>query len=345
MSDTVVVVPVYNGRLTLPDCLRALFRQSRPPRAVYVVDNGSTDGTYEWAKRLSEGEARLRVLREVRRGPGAARNAGVRAALQELGPAFVAFTDADCVAEEGWLEELRQGFADDRIGAVTGHIRASVSDSVVGRYLAVSAVDPGAGDRVASSVALDEGIAGGNACVRAQALQEVGLFDESFYVAQDWDLGLRLLRAGWWLRYTAGAVVHHLHRERSVGDLLRLATKYARGRPAILRRHFRGQIFVSALGRRVVTSGPITASVQLTSPEKVVLALFAAGLRWGWAWLLLPAYVAYLGARIWRLGGRSGGQPPRASELPLMVALQILESAAFNGQTLVESLRRRVVCL
>ncbi len=345
MSDTVVVVPVYNGRPTLPRCLGALLRQSQPARAVYVVDNGSTDGTYEWAKGLSEADARVRILREVRRGPGAARNAGVRAALHELRPAFVAFTDADCVAEEDWLERLGQGFAHDRIGAVTGRIRPFAPDSVVGRYLAMSAVDPGTRDRVACSVALDEGIAGGNACVRAQALQEVGLFDESFYVAQDWDLGLRLLRAGWWLRYTTGAVVQHLHQERSVGDLLRLATRYARGRPAILRRHFRGQIFLSALGRRVVRRGPVTASLQLTSPEKVVLALFTAGLRWGWAWLVLPAYVAYLGARIWRAAGRSGGPPPRASEVPLMVALQILESAAFNGQAFVESLRRKVVRL
>ncbi len=340
-----MVIPVRDGRTTLPVCLEAVRAQSVPPRAVYVVDNGSTDGTYEWLQGYARKEPLVRALREPRPGAAAARNTGVRETAREGGYEVVAFTDADCVPEEGWLEALTRAFDRERIGAVTGRIRPSVPDTLVGRYLALSAFDPGAQDRVARTPWLTEGIAGGNSAVRVTAFQDVGLFDESFLVAQDWELGLRLVKAGWWLRYTPTAVVRHRQPERAVWDLVHLAAKYARGRPAVLLRHFPGYVFLSAFRRTVRARSAITADVRLTSPEKVVLGLCVAALRCPWAWWLVPGYGAYLAGRLWRAARRQGDLRLRAWELPAMVGLQLVESAASNGRALVESLRRGALCV
>lgn len=340
-----MVIPVRNGLATLPACLEAVLGQSLRPWAVYVVDNGSADGTYEWLQSFATRHPAVRPLREERRGPAAARNAGVRRAVAEGGVGWVAFTDADCVPEPDWLEKLCRSFDRDRIGAVTGRIRACAADTLVGRYLAVTAFDPGARDRLATCVAFGEGTAGGNSAVRVAALQDAGMFDESFRVAQDWELGLRLLKAGWWIRYTREAVVRHLHPERSVGDLARLAAKYGRGRPAIVARHFRNRVFLSAFGRTLTARAPWTAHIQLTSPEKVVLGLCAAGLRWPWAWWLLPAYAVYLAVRIRRAARTRGDVRVRTGELPGMVALQLLESVVSNGRALGESLLVGTLCV
>ncbi len=342
--EVAVVVPVYNGRATLPACLESIFAQSLPPRAVYVVDNGSTDGTREWLEAVSRREPRVRVVGERRRGSAAARNAGVRCALGEGRRELVAFTDADCVPDRVWLESLCRGFDHPRIGAVTGSIRPLVTGTLVGRYLGLSAFDPAARDRLACSVALEEGVAGGNTCVRVRALEDVGPFDESFLVAQDWELGLRFLKAGWWLRYTSAAVVYHRHAERTVRDLLRLAARYARGYPAVLRRHFPRRLFFSAFGHRVVCPSPFPVSVRLTSPGKAALALGLVGLLWPPAWLGLGVYGAYLGLRV-RQAARREGVPVRAWELPAMVALQVVESAVSDGQALLEALRQGVLCV
>jgi len=345
VSGVAVVVPVWNGRRTIPQCLEGLLRQSLRPQAIYVVDNGSTDGTYEWLQEFAVREPSVRVLREARRGPAAARNAGIRAAVREGAPEFIAFTDADCVAEPSWLDRLREGFVQGRVGAVTGRIRPRVEDTWVGRYLQITAFDPAAQDRVASSVDLAEGIAGGNACVRTCALEEVGPFDESFLVAQDWDLGLRLLKAGWWIRYASGAVVDHLHRERTAGDLLRLAAKYGCGRARILARHFSGQISVWGFGRRFRGHGPVTASVLLSSPEKVAGVLCAAALWRPWALGLVVFYAAYLAVRIWSAARTRAVQGLRLWELPAMVALELAETAVGNAQAFRVGLKGRVLCL
>lgn len=345
MTHVVVVVPVYNGRDTLPRCLESLLGQALKPRAIYAVDNGSTDGTFEWLQSFAVRHRQVRPLREGRRGPAAARNAGIRAARAEGRPEFVAFTDADCIAEAGWLEDLYRGFEDSRVGAVVGSIRPQVHRSLVGSYLRIAAFDPGSRDRLASSVALREGIAGGNGCVRMAALEEVGSFDESLLVAQDWDLGLRLLRAGWWIRYTPRAVVHHLHPERTVGDLLRLAAKYGRGRPSILARHFPRHLFLSAFGRQRTVSGGLTGSVHVTSPEKVALALCAISLRFPWAWPSLLVYGTYLAARIRSTARERGEMWVRPWQLPALVLLELAGAAVGNLQALRVGLRMGVLCV
>src|SRR6202035_2076299 len=85
----------------LEEQLRALaHQQCDEPWEVVVADNGSTDESrvvaQEWANRAHM----IRLIDGSKvRGPGAARNAGVRAAQGEL----LAFCDADDVVHPGWL--------------------------------------------------------------------------------------------------------------------------------------------------------------------------------------------------------------------------------------------------
>ena len=62
-----------------------------------VIDNGSTDGSYECAQSFSG----VTVLREPEPGSYAARNAG----LARAQGTYVAFLDSDCVPDRRWVEE------------------------------------------------------------------------------------------------------------------------------------------------------------------------------------------------------------------------------------------------
>ncbi len=93
-----VIVPVRNGRSTLPACLDALAGQELPPGVaveVIVVDNGSTDAHQRHRPR------------RIRRGAGRERDAGrarTPRAMRGLAVAtgdVLAFTDADCIPAAG----------------------------------------------------------------------------------------------------------------------------------------------------------------------------------------------------------------------------------------------------
>lgn len=94
-----VIVPVYNGAHCLPRCLASLQAQTHPRVELIVVDDGSTDGTPD----LVQPPVRL-LSSGGRKGAGAARNVGARAATGEV----LFFTDADVVAPPDWIARALQ---------------------------------------------------------------------------------------------------------------------------------------------------------------------------------------------------------------------------------------------
>jgi GT2 family glycosyltransferase len=118
-ATVVAVVTTYNRREWLLACLDSLARQTRPPAAVVVVDNGSTDGT-EDAIRTADVLDRLPVhyLRLPRNGGCAEGNHfGIRAAL-ELGCDWVWLFDDDADAAPDALEQLLDSTAAQRPATV-----------------------------------------------------------------------------------------------------------------------------------------------------------------------------------------------------------------------------------
>jgi len=77
----------------LPHAIDSVLQQTRPVDELVVVDDGSTDGTFEWLSERSAQTSRLRIVTSQQKnaGPAAARNAGTKLASGEL----IAFLDDD----------------------------------------------------------------------------------------------------------------------------------------------------------------------------------------------------------------------------------------------------------
>ena len=100
-----VVIPVRNGGLDLERCLRGLRASLWTDFELIVVDDGSTDGTSDRARRLG-----ARVIRhEQPLGPAASRNDGAEAAQAPL----VFFLDADVVVHPDTVGEVVRQFERD----------------------------------------------------------------------------------------------------------------------------------------------------------------------------------------------------------------------------------------
>lgn len=93
-----VVIPAYNASAFIGSCLKSVFEQKDCPEfEVIVVDDGSTDGTYELVER---DYPHVRLFQKNNGGPGSARNLAVDRARSEI----VIFIDADDVMLPGRLE-------------------------------------------------------------------------------------------------------------------------------------------------------------------------------------------------------------------------------------------------
>lgn len=89
------IIPTCNRREQLSTAIASVVAQTVPVTEIIVIDDGSTDGTFDMLQALGGevGQVHVAVLRQENRGPAAARNAGLRIASGDL----VAFLDDDDV--------------------------------------------------------------------------------------------------------------------------------------------------------------------------------------------------------------------------------------------------------
>lgn len=92
MADMIsVVVPVYNMGDSLEKCVNSVLMQENAEFEVILVDDGSTDDSWERCQRLQQQDARVRAFHTENRGSGPARNHGIAQAQGR----YVYFPDAD----------------------------------------------------------------------------------------------------------------------------------------------------------------------------------------------------------------------------------------------------------
>lgn len=226
-SPTVsIVVPVFNGAATISQCVASLLAIDYPRDRyeIICVDNASSDST---VAHLQAFLPQIRILREETRGAAAARNCGIRAAHHDI----IAFTDADCVVDAGWLQALARRVGDPGVGIVGGRIAAREGGNAVERF----------GEKIHDHRRAIEEFRPPYVITMSWAsprkvLEDVGLFDESLLRGQDADLALRIGAAGWQMVYMPDAIVRHFN-ERSLWGLLCEGYTHGRYAPVLRSRH------------------------------------------------------------------------------------------------------------
>lgn len=218
-----VVVPVRNDAQGIARCLGGLSRQCVHAEIV-VVDDGSTDGTAEVARRLG-----ARVLSSGGRGAAAARNLGVQCARSEV----VLFTDADCIPCPGWAKALLEPFGDPRVVASKGTYRSRQTGATA-RFVQVEYEERYARMLRATDVDFLDTY---SLAVRRRDLVAVGGFDEAFRGAsvEDQEMSFRLHARGRFV-FVPTAVVEHTHAD-SPRAYFRKKLRIGRGKATLLRRH------------------------------------------------------------------------------------------------------------
>ncbi|WAU82173.1 glycosyltransferase family 2 protein [Streptomyces sp. Qhu-G9] len=210
-----VVIPVRDGALTLPAQLRALASQTyTAPWEVLVVDNGSTDSTREVAEKARPDLPGLRIVdAHERPGESYARNRGIAAARGD----FIAFCDADDVADPGWLAALAAAAPDaDLIGG-------SLDSSVLSPMYADEQPAP-----MTEQTDFLPFARGANCAAWKDVLTTIGGWDESFRGGgEDMDLSWRAHLCGYRVGYAHDARMHYRLRAELSG-LARQKWNYGR---------------------------------------------------------------------------------------------------------------------
>jgi succinoglycan biosynthesis protein ExoA len=320
-----VVMPVRNEAAFIRRSLGAVMAQDYPRDRleIVVVDGASEDDTAAIVRSMGGGHPGLRLLDNPRRIQAAALNVGIRAARGDIvvrvdGHSFVAPDYVSCC-----VELLGAGRAEN----VGGRMRPE-AEGWTARGIALATSSPfGLGNskfHFSESESFVDTVYLG--AYRRRTLEELGLYDESVDVNEDYELNYRLRRAGGRILLSP-RIRSTYHPRTSLRELARQYLRYGRWKAHVLRKHPGSLVWRQAVAPALVAALAASGLAALVWPSAAVLfaaiasvylvaAAGAALVAARGEWRLTPAVLAAFAAvhLAWGLGVWWGlAAPPRST--------------------------------
>ena len=221
-----IVVPVYNEEAVIASALRSLLALDYPAFDILVVDDGSTDRTFEVVSALEGryGEVTLRVVTKANGGKATALNTGIALARTP----WVLCMDGDSRLARGTLRSAMRHFDDPRVGAVAGNVKVVNRNNIWTRLQALEYIEGlNMARRAQGFLRVVNIIPGPIGVFRTDVLRQVGGYDTDTF-AEDADLTLKILTAGWHVRYEERAIAWTEAPENFL-DLVKQRYRWTRG--------------------------------------------------------------------------------------------------------------------
>jgi len=209
-----VVIPNWNGKHFLAECIDSLNEQTFRDFEIILVDNGSTDGSAEFAEERYGNF--IRIIRNKKNlGFTGGNNVGIEAARGE----YIVLLNNDTWAHPNWLDELVKA---THLGPPVGMWASKVYSyykrsqiEAVGELIYWDGLSRSRGQYEQERGQYEEmeeiffppGCGG---MYRKVVFEEIGLFDEDFFAyADDAEIGIRARLAGWKCVYVPKAILYH----------------------------------------------------------------------------------------------------------------------------------------
>ncbi len=286
-----VVMAAYNEGKVIASTLHALLDTDyKGDIEVIVVDDGSRDATASEVESITQVDPRVRLLLQENRGKARALQRGLTAVRHGI----VVFIDADTQCQRDTLPRLLEPFADERIGAVSGHAKVGNLRTFIARCQALEYtcgfnLDRRAYDRWNCITV----VPGAISAIRKDAIDQVGGLSLQT-LAEDTDLTLSLHKHRQRIVYVPGAI-GWTEAPESVATLARQRFRWAYGTLQCLWKH-RDMVFnrkYRALGWFSLPSVWFFQIVLVAVTPMVDLFLFAS-LPFG-AWrAVMPFVITFL---------------------------------------------------
>lgn len=297
--DVVFLLPCLNEAEVIEASLERICSLPDARLHVVVVDDGSDDGTAAAVHGRVDPRLHLvrRQLPDARQGKGEALNAAVQYLMTgavlpivDTDDVIVVVVDADGRLERHTLGEVLPLFADPRLGAVQIGVRINNRHtSLLARMQDIEFVIYTHVFQRARRHLATVGLGGNGQFVRLSALLTLGRRPWSRSLAEDLDLGVRLLASGWQTEFCSRVSVHQQGLVR-IRPWLRQRTRWFQG-------HLQAWSLVPAVLRNLPARSRTDLLYHLTSPFLLLVAS-----------LLTVAFVMWVGSQV--MGGLIGDVRP-----------------------------------
>lgn len=224
-----MVVPAYNEAKTIKSCIESLQKLDYPNFEIVVVDDGSSDNTFELAASCEN----VKVIRQKNKGKPIALNAGISHSDGEI----ILTVDADTDLEKNALKAIAKRFGNnDKLGAVAGNVKvkkeSTILNTIQSAEYATGINLVRKGQSVLGTVMV---VPGPVAALKKNAIQEVGLFSDDTF-AEDFDITVKILKQGYEIEYEEDSLAF-TDTPKTIEDLIKQRRRWYRGMIQVLDKH------------------------------------------------------------------------------------------------------------
>jgi GT2 family glycosyltransferase len=265
-----IIIPVWNGKPYLADCLEAVLAQDYPIFEIIAVDNASVDGSAEF---IEAHYPQVRVIRNCRNlGFAGGCNIGLRISDGD----FLVLLNQDTQMLPGWLRRMGMVLQDPQVGIVGGKALYPDNETIqhaggwiewplgLAHHYWQGDSDTEHGDDPRSV----DYVTGAAVAFRQNILERVGFLDEGFWPGyfEDADFCFRIREAGFTVRYEPRAVT--IHAETTSSESATVARAYQQGRIRFLLKHMPPQRFLAEffLAEKSYQSAAIRGQEDISLP-------------------------------------------------------------------------------
>jgi cellulose synthase/poly-beta-1,6-N-acetylglucosamine synthase-like glycosyltransferase/peptidoglycan/xylan/chitin deacetylase (PgdA/CDA1 family)/spore germination protein YaaH len=199
-----IIVPAYNEEVTAIKTIESLLKMDYANFEIIFVNDGSKDKTFEIVHKAYGHHPLVKVLDKPNGGKASALNFGISHAQS----AFVVCIDADTQLKIDAVYQLMTYFTDDEIGAVAGTVKVGNTNNIITNFQSIEYITAQNMDRRAfdliNSITVVPGAIG---AFRKSAIFKAGGFTYDT-LAEDCDLTMRILKAGYIIKNCAEAIAY-----------------------------------------------------------------------------------------------------------------------------------------
>ena len=233
-----IIVPVYNEGKVLRSSIESLLELDYSNYEIIIVNDGSTDDTATVAESLVgyqkgvSGLVKVSLINKPNGGKAKALNAGIQYSEAQ----FVLCMDGDSQLSEDTLKMAVRHFIDPAVGAVAGNVKVQNRKRMLTDLQALEYLE---GLNMARSsqgfLQMVNIIPGPIGIFRKSAFKDAGFYSSDTF-AEDADVTLKILAAGWKIAYEPNAIAF-TEAPISIYQLLKQRYRWTRGILQAIRKH------------------------------------------------------------------------------------------------------------
>lgn len=233
-----IIVPVFNESKVIIDSVESLLELDYPNYEIIIVNDGSTDNTAEVAESMvgyNKGRislVKVSLINKPNGGKAKALNAGIQYSEAQ----FVVCMDGDSQLSSNTLKMGIRHFIDPFVGAVAGNVKVQNRKRMLTDLQALEYVEGLNMPRSAQGfLKMVNIIPGPMGFFRKNALRDAGFYSSDTF-AEDADITLKILAAGWKINYEPNSIAY-TEAPTKLHQLLKQRYRWTRGILQAIRKH------------------------------------------------------------------------------------------------------------